>query len=80
MNRTYTGPIIDDEVEQGIVWENGDMYVNALWALGVDSGTGELVLLGAYIGTGNGYYVSCRNPPFIDFPTNLLLDWIETEV
>lgn len=48
MIRTYTGPLIDTWVEPGVTRPEG---MRAMYALAVDAGSGELVLLYLWSGT-----------------------------
>ena len=45
MIRTYRGPIIERRVESGIVHSTGTRRRSYTYALAVDDGTGEIVLL-----------------------------------
>ena len=58
MKRTYRGPIIEQPIEWGLVVENGKTFTDEDFALAVDDGTGEMVLI--YVSSPS--FVSRFNP------------------
>ena len=62
MKRTYRGPIIERDVESGIVNANEHRGRNEAYALAVDDGSGDIVLIVKMRDTVDHFSVSYYNP------------------
>ena len=62
MKRTYRGPIIERRAEYGIVYSYGNRDRTYMYALAVDDGTGDVVLLVSLNLFDSRFSVSCYSP------------------